>query len=154
MTDQNNRTPLTLALSPAGHLYLDTRLNAQEFLPLAIAKKIQLLFKENSVAGLLHLGIRDFSLTLPPSFSFWQKFARRFVTEACKQHETSTYPNAITTLSLQERQEQARLFRQSQREKIRRQNRKRSLSAKERMLEDKKKKTIKKQNRKKLKDWE
>jgi len=55
---------------------------------------------------------------------------------------------------LQERQEQERLFRQSQREKKRRQNRKRSLSAKERMLENKKKNTFKKQNRKKLKSWE
>ena len=55
---------------------------------------------------------------------------------------------------LQERQEQQRLFRQAKREKIRRQNRKRSLSAKERMLEDKKKNTFKKQNRKKLKSWE
>ena len=56
--------------------------------------------------------------------------------------------------ALQERQEQERLFRQAKREKIRRQNRKRSLSAKERMLENKKKNTFKKQNRKKLKSWE
>src|SRR5208282_6696285 len=55
--------------------------------------------------------------------------------------------------ALQERQEQERLFRQAKREKIRRQNRKRTLSAKERMLEDKKKNTFKKQNRKKLKNW-
>ena len=57
-------------------------------------------------------------------------------------------------LALQERQDQERLYRQSQREKLRRQNRKRSLSAKERMLENKKKNTFKKQNRKKLKNWE
>ncbi len=56
--------------------------------------------------------------------------------------------------ALQERQDQERLFHQSRREKKRRQNRKRSLSAKERMLEDKKKNTLKKQNRKKLKNWE
>lgn len=56
--------------------------------------------------------------------------------------------------SLRQRQEQERLFRQARREKIRRQNRKRSLSAKERMLQDKKKNTFKKQNRKKLKDWD
>jgi len=56
--------------------------------------------------------------------------------------------------ALHERQEQQRLFRQAKREKIRRQNRKRSLSAKERMLEDKKKNTNKKQNRKKLNSWE
>jgi protein subunit release factor B len=56
--------------------------------------------------------------------------------------------------SLQQTQERQRLFRQAQREKKRRQNRKRSLSAKERMLEDKKKNTFKKQNRRKLKNWE
>jgi protein subunit release factor B len=56
--------------------------------------------------------------------------------------------------ALQERQDQERLYRQAKREKIRRQNRKRSLSAKERMLENKKKNTLKKQNRKKLKNWE
>ena len=56
--------------------------------------------------------------------------------------------------ALEERQEQERLFRQAKREKIRRQNRKRSLSAKERILENKKKNTLKKLNRKKLKSWE
>ena len=56
--------------------------------------------------------------------------------------------------SLKEREEQARLFRQARREKARRQNRKRSRSAKERILENKKKNTIKKQNRQKPKGWE
>ncbi len=55
---------------------------------------------------------------------------------------------------LQERQEQESLYRQSQREKKRRQNRKRSLSAKQWMLEDKKKNTLKKQNRKKIKNYD
>jgi protein subunit release factor B len=56
--------------------------------------------------------------------------------------------------AIDQRKEKERLFRQAKREKIRRQNRKRSLSAKERMLENKKKKTLKKQNRKKLNSWE
>jgi len=55
--------------------------------------------------------------------------------------------------AIEQRQEQERLYRKSQREKVRRQNRKRSLSAKERMLENKKKNTVKKLNRKKLKSW-
>ena len=55
--------------------------------------------------------------------------------------------------ALQERKEKERLYATAKREKIRRQNRKRSLSAKERMLEEKKKNTFKKQNRKKLKSW-
>jgi len=56
--------------------------------------------------------------------------------------------------SLQQRQEKERLFRQDQREKKRRQDRKRCVSAKERMLEDKKKNTLKKKNRKKFISWE
>ncbi len=56
--------------------------------------------------------------------------------------------------ALQERQEQESLYRQSQREKKRRQNRKRSLSAKQWMLEDKKKNTLKKQNRKKIRNYD
>jgi len=56
--------------------------------------------------------------------------------------------------ALDERLEQEKQHRKSRREKIRRQNRKRSLSAKERMLEDKKKNTFKKENRKKSKDWD
>jgi protein subunit release factor B len=56
--------------------------------------------------------------------------------------------------TLQEREDQKRLHAQAKREKLRRQNRKRSLSAKERILENKKKNTVKKLNRKKLKNWE
>jgi peptide chain release factor len=57
--------------------------------------------------------------------------------------------------ALREREEQRRLFDQARRAKIKRQNRKRSVSAKERMLKAKKKKALKKQNRQKsIKDWE
>jgi protein subunit release factor B len=56
--------------------------------------------------------------------------------------------------ALQQRQDKEKLLRQALREKKRRQNRKPSKGAKERMLEEKKKITFKKQNRKKLKSWE
>ncbi len=56
--------------------------------------------------------------------------------------------------TLEQRQEQERLFRQAKREKKRRQDRKRSLSAKERILENKKNNAFKKQNRRKLSNWE
>src|SRR5947207_503484 len=56
--------------------------------------------------------------------------------------------------SLQQKQARENLVRQDRREKKRRQNRRRSLPAKERMLENKKKHTFKKQNRKIIKDWE
>jgi len=76
----------------------------------------------------------------------------------CQQYRTQSQNRqqawVMLNQALQERQEQERLFRQAKREKIRRQNRKRSLSAKERVLENKKKNTYKKQNRQKLKSWE
>jgi len=75
----------------------------------------------------------------------------------CQQFRTQSQNRQqaweLLQAALQERQEQERLFRQAKREKIRRQNRKRSLSAKERMLEDKKKNTLKKKNRKSV-SWE
>ena len=76
----------------------------------------------------------------------------------CQEYRTQSQNRqkawALLAQALELREEKQRLFRQAKREKIRRQNRKRSLSAKERMLENKKKNTFKKQNRKKLKSWE
>ena len=70
------------------------------------------------------------------------------------QYQNRQQARKLLNEALEEREKQEKLFRQSQREKKRRQNRKRSLSAKERILENKKKNTFKKQNRKKLKNWE
>ena len=75
----------------------------------------------------------------------------------CQQYRTQSQNRTeawiLLEKALREKEEQARLFRQARREKTRRQNRKRSISAKERILENKKKNTLKKQNRKKLNSW-
>lgn len=55
--------------------------------------------------------------------------------------------------ALQHKEHQLFLARQELRERKRRQNRKRSLGAKERMLAEKKKNTLKKQNRRKSSHW-
>ena len=92
MIQPNLTTPtvnLTLALSPTGHIYLDSNSN-QEYMPAVIAKKIQTPFKNGYALGLLRLGLVNFAIALPPSFAFWQRFAQRFVTEICK---TSELPN-------------------------------------------------------------
>lgn len=70
------------------------------------------------------------------------------------QHQNRQQAWVLLRESLRQAQERQRLLHQAQREKKRRQNRRRSLSAKERMLEAKKKHTYKKQNRKKVKSWE
>ena len=75
-----------------------------------------------------------------------QKFRTQFQN---RQHAWEMLEQA-----LEQKQEKERLSRQAKREKIRRQNRKRSLPAKERILAQKKKNTLKKLNRKKLNSWE
>lgn len=78
------KTKLALALSPAGHIYLeDADKNIHE-LPLAQAEKIQSYFAQGYGIGLLRLGLHHFEVTLPPSFCFWQRFAQHFIAEACK----------------------------------------------------------------------
>jgi len=75
--------PLSLSLSPLGHLFLYVDLDTPETLPKTIAKKIGSFFSISESVGLLRLGLSHFS-ELPPSFSFWQQFAQLFVTEIFK----------------------------------------------------------------------
>ena len=76
----------------------------------------------------------------------------------CQQYRTQFQNRqqawVLLSQALQKRLDDQRLFKQSLREKRRRQNRKPSLSAKERILEAKKKNTVRKQNRQKLKIWD
>ncbi len=76
--------PIELVLSPEGHLYLDTGTYVSECLPAVEAEEIIKLFKGNTTAGLLHLGIQDFVGPLSASFLFWQALSRLFITQICK----------------------------------------------------------------------
>jgi superfamily II DNA or RNA helicase len=78
------QTPLSIALSQTGRLYLYSDKENQEYLPLTIADKIRSFFKISSSIGLLRLGLMDFSISLPTSLSFWRQFAQLFIAEACK----------------------------------------------------------------------
>ncbi len=84
MTDAGPSIFSELALSPEGRVYLNICHQASEQLPLVEFEKINDLFAKGSLAGLLHLGIQEFSWPLPPSFLFWQTFSRQFVTRVCK----------------------------------------------------------------------
>ncbi len=89
-------TAAELVLSPEGHLYLDSTSQADEQLPEHIFEKIQLLFAHKPCAGLLHLGIQEFSVEFSSSFTFWQSFSRQFISHVCKltQHvENTELPN-------------------------------------------------------------
>ncbi len=76
----------------------------------------------------------------------------------CQKHR-SQYQNrqeawGLLQEALDQREIKQESTRKARREKVRRQNRKRSLSAKERMLKNKKKNTLKKENRKKSQSWD
>lgn len=95
--EQTNNTPLSLSLSPIGHLYLHIDSEADETLPPSIAEKINSFFSVNEHVGLLRLGLSNLG-SLPPSFTFWQQFSKLFITEICKttdstlQHATLDAP--------------------------------------------------------------
>jgi non-specific serine/threonine protein kinase len=80
----NEHIPLSLSLSPSGHLYLDTTQENAEMLSKSLAEKLQSFFSINEAVGLLRLGLTHFDEVLPPSFSFWRQFAQIFITEMCK----------------------------------------------------------------------
>lgn len=79
-----NDIALSLSLSPLGHLYLYIDSEASEKVSPQFAEKIHSFFSVNGEIGLLRLGLTQFECSLPPSFSFWQRFAQLFITEVCK----------------------------------------------------------------------
>lgn len=94
-----------LALSPEGHLYIDSDIfeqtDSNEIDPLYE------LFQNGSITGLLHLGIRQFDLQLSPVLLFWKKFSTAFITAVCKTAD----PLNISTPDLQEFIDQAPFFK-------------------------------------------
>jgi len=80
--------PLSLCLSPTGHLYLCNDAELSERISTAISEKIHSFFSVGKSVGLLRLGLTNFEETLPASFTFWQQFSKIFVTEICKHADT------------------------------------------------------------------
>ena len=77
-------TPAELSLSPEGRVYFNQDRQPGEHLLPDEYSKIRALFAKDSAWALLHLGLRDFGSSLPPSFSFWQAFSRQFITRLCR----------------------------------------------------------------------
>lgn len=80
----NAESPFSLALSPAGHVYIHKDAETQEILPAELAGKIQELLESGSdigvsVQGLLRFAITNYTQPLPPSLSFWQRLGQVFV---------------------------------------------------------------------------
>ncbi|HZA49091.1 MAG TPA: DEAD/DEAH box helicase [Myxococcaceae bacterium] len=74
---------ISIALSPLGHLYLESA-GPDEVVPEApAAKRIARAFERGTGAGLFHLGAVEVAIPLPPAFAFWRDFGRSFVTALC-----------------------------------------------------------------------
>lgn len=84
-------TGFTIALSPTGHLYLETGIKARELVAEEIAQKIQEFWQNDYAIGLLHLGLISLPTGLTPSISFWQEFSREFIAQVCR------YPDILET---------------------------------------------------------
>src|SRR5438067_6812113 len=83
-SEKTSDIPLNLSLSPIGHLFLYSDSENQELLPKSIAEKINSFFSVSESIGLLRLGLTNFGIALPASFTFWQQFSKLFITEICK----------------------------------------------------------------------
>lgn len=84
MAHVNEYVRAELALSPQGHIYLNSSSQASEQLLAEEFEKINFFFTKGIFTGILHLGIKAFSVPLPASFLFWQTFSKQFVTAVCK----------------------------------------------------------------------
>ncbi len=84
MLEEVSGIQVELVLSSTGHVYLEESTQSDEYLPQALFEKLKGLFLKSPSLGLLHLGIQEFEVSLPVSFLFWQRFARRLVTHVCK----------------------------------------------------------------------
>ena len=77
----DQHTALSLALSPSGKIHFSN--SSQEYLSLGAAKVLQQEFSKGYAYGVLYLGVVNFADSLPPSFAFWQRFSRLFITRIC-----------------------------------------------------------------------
>ncbi len=96
-TDFKDFVPLTLSFSPVGELYLYSNPEKNELLSPTQAKKITDFFSSDKSVALLRLGLTQFGEPLPPSFEFWQRFSKIFITELCKSTDRND-PSFIQTL--------------------------------------------------------
>lgn len=89
--NKNLSIPLSLSLSPTGHLYLYSDPENEETVLLYVGEQIKEAFARESAVGLLRLGVTDFASALPPSLAYWQEFSKLFVTEISKLSGVETF---------------------------------------------------------------
>jgi non-specific serine/threonine protein kinase len=75
--------PITIALTPAGHVLLRPAEPHEPSPEPPAALRIRAAFERGHAAGLLHLGAAEARTALPPTFAFWRDFGRAFVAALC-----------------------------------------------------------------------
>jgi superfamily II DNA or RNA helicase len=75
--------PITIALTPAGHLLLRSAEAGEPSPEPAVARRIRAAFERGQGAGLLHMGATEARTPLPPAFGFWRDLGRSFVAALC-----------------------------------------------------------------------
>ncbi|MFZ5556740.1 MAG: DEAD/DEAH box helicase [Pseudomonadota bacterium] len=100
MENADGHGPLSLALTPQGHLRLAGEAEAPP-LPPDLADRLATAFGRGAGHGLLHLGAREVGSALPPVLAYWREFAARYVTALCatpENGEIAVSPLDVTTL--------------------------------------------------------
>jgi len=83
----------SLALSPAGHLFVQPDDQAEPKLSPAVMARLTEGFGDSSAGGLELLASEFLHEPLPPTFVFWRGLARRLFTALCHQpHPPDTAP--------------------------------------------------------------
>ncbi|MBP6984974.1 MAG: ATP-dependent helicase [Alphaproteobacteria bacterium] len=77
-------TPLSMAISPEGKLYLSQNELAGEYVSYADMERIKALFVEGDEIGLLRFGLTELSEKLPLSLDYFYQISKSFFTEVCK----------------------------------------------------------------------
>lgn len=85
-------TNFAIALSPTGHLYLETSVKAGELIAKETAQKIQEFCQDDYAIGLLRLGLIALPVELTPSINFWQEFSREFIAQLCRHSDVLEIP--------------------------------------------------------------
>jgi non-specific serine/threonine protein kinase len=79
-TDDADRVPLALALSPRGVFHLDPGPPEAQTVLRAVAARVTKAFASSAAGGLLHLGSVELGAELPPSLAFGRELAKLFFT--------------------------------------------------------------------------
>jgi hypothetical protein len=81
----------TLKLTPHGRLVFEESSDAHELAP-ELGKRLQDAFSRGPGFGLLQLGAREVSQTVPAVFTYWREFAARFVATLCTRTTADDAP--------------------------------------------------------------